>query len=304
MTHDRFSFEGLTAIEQRLVRLADRVDYIVIQDRTDSKKDETLGRFDFNAHSAMPYLGEGPDESEDEDEPFDDWDEEPEDDGTELSRKQIAEAACRWIRDIAQRCCIGERYVRFRIKAWGPKAFRMVDSGQFVCRNHGFDLDLPVDADEPGGPPMPEPDFDKAALRGAAKGIQALGEYYAQWGNIVLGSVGQLQGINNQMSTRLHRQLQESRDQVDTLVASILEYRFQEANAAESRKADERESDTRAALARDAIHQVGEAAKALLTANGLTPEMAEVVHSLGQSPAIIDALRDPAVRALIGPPSR
>jgi len=91
----------------------------------------------------------------------------------------------------------------------------------------------------------------------------------------VLGSIGQLQGINNQMASRLHRQLAESRDQVDQLVASILEHRFQEATTTESRRAAERESDSRASLARDAIAQVGEAAGVLLTAKGLTPEMAE-----------------------------
>ena len=186
MTHDRFSFEGLTAIEQRLVRLADEVDYIVVQDLIGWQKDETLGHFDFNAHGALPYLeDEHDDPSEGDQSPFDDtWDDQPEDDGPAITRKQIAEAACRWIRDIAQRCCIGERYIRFRIKAWGPKAFRMVDSGQFVCHNHSFDLDLPVGADEPVGPPMPEPDFAKAALRSAANGIQAPGEYCARWGNM------------------------------------------------------------------------------------------------------------------------
>ena len=111
----------------------------------------------------------------------------------------------------------------------------------------------------------------------------------------MLGSIGQLQGINNQMASRLHRHLAESRDQVDQLVASILEHRFQEATTTESRRAAERESDSRASLARDAIAQVGEAAGVLLTAKGLTPEMAEVVGTLSQSPTLLETLREPAV---------
>lgn len=305
MTRDRFSFEGLKAIEQRLVRLADEIAYLVIQDRTDPRKDETLGRFDFTAACALPYLEGGPEPDDaDDDTAFDGWeDDEPEESPAgEPTQEQIARAACRWIRDIAARCTVGESYVRFRVKVWGPKGYRMVDSGQFVCRNHDVDLDLPGDDGSPALA-MPEPDFDKAALRGAAKGLQALGDLYTQWGQIVLGSIGQLQGINNQTTTRLHRQLAESRDQVDQLVASILEYRFQEATALESRRADERENDGRTALARDAIHQVGEAARALLTANGLSPEMAEVVGSLSQSPTLLDTLRDPSVRELMKNPA-
>jgi len=37
------------------------------------------------------------------------------------------------------------------------------------------------------------------------RGIKVLGDYCAQWGQIVLGSVGQLQGVNNAMLGRLHR---------------------------------------------------------------------------------------------------
>ena len=83
-----------------------------------------------------------------------------------------------------------------------------------------------------------EPSFEEAASAGASKGIKALGDYYAQWGRIVLGSVGQLQGVNNHMLARLHRQLNESRDQVDQLVGAILENRFNELQAARGRDPD------------------------------------------------------------------
>jgi hypothetical protein len=32
---------------------------------------------------------------------------------------------------------VGEPWRRFRVKVWGPKGLRLVDSGQFVCRNGG-----------------------------------------------------------------------------------------------------------------------------------------------------------------------
>ncbi|MEN0067814.1 MAG: hypothetical protein AAGA48_37140 [Myxococcota bacterium] len=294
MSRDRFSFEGLTAIEHRLVRLADEISYIVVQDRTAPKQDETLGRLDFTAEATLPYCEPSLDR------PEEDWPAAV--DRPEPTSTEIAEAAGRWIRYIATRCTVGDAYRRFRVKAWGPKGNRMVDSGQFVCRNHDADIDLQI-VNHETGVTMPEPDFEHSAERGAAKGIQALGDFYAQWGQIVLGSIGQLQGINNQMSARLHRQLAESRDQVDQLVASILEHRFQQASASASRHAEERDRDTRTELARDAIHQVGEAARVLLGGNAVPPEMTEVVGTLSQSTALVDALRDPAVQALIKDPA-
>ena len=297
MNRDRFSYEGLDAIEQRLVRLCDDIAYIVIQDRTVPRKDETLGRFDFEVADATPYLVT-PSTGDPEDELWLDDDMQSED--GEPSSKQIAEAACRWLRDISERCTVGETYRRFRVKAWGPKAYRMVDSGQFVCRNHDADLDLPH---EESAPTMPEPDFDKAAVRGAARGIQALGEFYAQWGNIVIGGISQLQGINNSMTARLHKQLQESRDQVDQLVGSVLEYRFNDATAAEVHKADAREVDARTTLARNAIEQVGQAARALLTQQAVPGDLTEVIGVMGQSPELLEALRDPDVRSLMQDPA-
>ncbi len=32
---------------------------------------------------------------------------------------------------------MGEPWRRFRVKVWGPKGLRLVDSGQFVCRSRG-----------------------------------------------------------------------------------------------------------------------------------------------------------------------
>ncbi len=150
---------------------------------------------------------------------------------------------------------------------------------------------------------IPAPAFEDVERKGAAKGISALGDYYAQWGRIVLGSVGQLQGVNNQMLGRLHHQLTESRGQVDQLVASILENRFRELEMTEERQADERADGARHALAREALSQLGDAAKAFLTAKGVNPEMADVLGVLGSSPELIGALNDPDVRVLMQDPA-
>ena len=322
MNRESFSFEGLEPLEDRIRRLSRDAAYLVIQDRTIPRKDETLARFDLNEASAFPYVDEDlvtEPPSEDDDEPADPYDEDDdaeivhEDDEPspwaparsrqrpELSWELVLRGACLWVRDVAVRNTVGEEYCRFRVKVYGPKGTRMLDSGQFVCRNHDVDLDLPLLADKEL-PRIPPPTFEQAAMAGGAKGIKALGDYYAQWGQIVLGSVGQLQGVNNAMLNRLHRQLRQARDQVDQLVAAILENRYKELELAEERRAEERAGDARTELAREALGQLGDAAKAFLTARGVSPEMAEVLGVIGSSPDLVNTLNDPDVRALMREP--
>ena len=179
---------------------------------------------------------------------------------------------------------------------------KVLHTGTFIVRNAGFDLE----ATTPSAIEdlrIPQPTFEEVSSRGAAKGVQALGDYYAQWGRIVLGSVGQLQGVNNEMLARLHRQLTESRGQVDQLVASILESKVAELEVAENRSANERQDDARHALAKEALSQLGDAAKAFLTARGINPEMADVLGVLGSSPELMSALQSPDVRTLMQDPS-
>jgi len=118
---------------------------------------------------------------------------------------------------------------------------------------------------------IPKPRFEDAAAEGGAKAMRELGHLYTQCGNIVIGSVDQLQGVNNSMNAQLHRQLRDARDQVGQLVAAILEYRHKQALSSDERDRDEREDDTRAMLARDATNQFGKAARAFLATRGLSP---------------------------------
>ena len=171
---------------------------------------------------------------------------------------QIAEAACRWLRDLAIRHTFAETYRRFRVRICGPKGVHTLDGGSFLCRNHGFRLETDDEREAVAKLAIPTPTFEQAAQEGGAKAMRALGDCYAQWGQIVIGSVGQLQSVNNAMNAQLH----EARGQVDQLVATILEYRHKQAVAEDEREKEERDGDTRAALARDAINQLGEAARA------------------------------------------
>jgi len=197
---------------------------------------------------------------------------------------------------------VGETYRRFRVRIYGPKGSPKIDAGTFLCRNHSWTEQPPAASEVMPDLRIPTPSFDQSAKDSTLKGIKALGDYYAQWGQIVLGSVGQLQGVNNSMLARLHRQLQESRGQVDELVASILEYRHNEVETAERRRLEEHAGDTRSELARDALQQLGTAATAFLAGRSLPPDLLETFGALSTSPELTEALRDPRVREMMKEP--
>jgi len=98
----QFTFEGIDAVAARVRAAAGGAAYLVVQDRTVRGKDVRLGRYD---------LADGGDEA--------------------------ARAAVDWLAELARRNTVGEPWRRFRVKVFGPKGLRLVDSGQFVCRNRG-----------------------------------------------------------------------------------------------------------------------------------------------------------------------
>ena len=337
MGRARFTFEGLDSIERRLRRVGTDASHVMVWDRTERAAEENLGRFDLTPGDALPYLEPGwtPDHIDDavsiddptDDEPVDteladamDRDDEREEavedapttavarrDPRTVTQAQIAEAACRWLRDIAARNTLAEPYRRFRVKIYGPKGLRTLDTGSFVCRNDDHDLDIPVPTQSspltekvrPHDREIPPPSFETVEITSAGRGMRALGDYYAQWGRIVLGSVHQLQGVNNAMVHKLHTQLDASRDQVDELVGAILNLRAAEMELAEKQRSSDKTEDTRAEIAKHALQQLGDAAKAFLAAKGVTPEMADVLGTLGQSPDLMATLSDPDVRILM-----
>jgi hypothetical protein len=321
MQDERYVFEGLDGLGGLLRRKAKDIGYLAIWDRTDRTTEEPLGRFDFTVEDALPYLvrdedlDDAPDDDDDlADEPDDDdGPPDPSDDpaaralrafGRQPGPADFAIAAVRWVRDIAVRNMGGDELRRFRLKVYLPKGVRALDTRSFACRDDDASASkLMVPAVEPMPDlRIPSPSFEHVEVTSTARGMRALGDYYAQWGQIVLGSVGQLQGVNNAMLGRLHVQLQESRGQVDQLVAAILTHRATEAELAEQRRSSDRSEDARTQLAHQALTQVGEAAKAFLASRGVTPELADALGAIGQSPELVATLNDPDVRVLMHDP--
>jgi hypothetical protein len=303
-SRSRFIFEGLEPIEQRFLARAGHGAYIALKDRTDRKHEEGVGRVDLDAAQLAEFLTDTDDDELGfggalaDDEPSEPWYDEDEPKGNEdHSPEQLMRAALRWVRATAIRNTSGDAKRHFRVRLFGPKGYSALDGGHFDC------LDRTVDEqdDEPL-PEIPPPDPRFAQSASMSKGLGALGEFYAQWGRIVLGSVGQIQGVNNNLLEKLHKQLQDARDQNDQLIAAILEARVAEIESKETRAATEHEGDARHALAKEALGQLGAAANTFLASKGMSPEMIDIFGQLGGSPDLIAALKDPKVRALMQDP--
>ena len=308
---DDFTFEGLDHAFARIRQHAHEAGYLVLHDRTDSHNEETLARFDFDSASARPYLSRAA-LDEDEDfmdlgppvaEAYDDPDTEEVDDGEELSPERIADAACIWLRETAAHNTLGEPWRRYRVRIYGPKSYKKLDSVRFIVRS---DFDEEAEAPEGAAPvfrPLPAPDPARAEQLVAVRGMHHLGEAYRQFTNLLLGTVGQLQSMTTSNLNQVNRQLTSSRDQVEHLVDAILSFRTTEAAATRSSEAEARDDAMRATLAKSALEQIGTAAQALLVSNGVPPETKDLLLALKASPELMQALQDPTVRVMMQDPN-
>ena len=273
------NFEGLDPVVDAIRERADQIAYLFLQDRTIPGCDQPVGRFDFSEESL---------EEVDEDIPVLD---------------QICDAAELWLEQTAAELLEGHDQKRFRVRCMAAKGSPIVPSPQSVVR----------DATPPPPPKPPHPghalklpaaDFSDVEHTPLTSSLHALGELYTRFGNLVLGAVGNLQRIHESTTVQLHQQLQDSRAQTDMLVGSILEARAAELTVTAERQAESQQTDARSALARDAIQQIGEAARVLLGQQGLSPETIQLLQLLQTSPSLEATLKDPTVRALMQQPGQ
>lgn len=281
MYEDDFSFEGLEPIEETLIRRADEISYLALKDRTDRRFEDSVGRIDLEPSQLAEFL-------RDDDEPCD---------PAEPESARLMRAGLRWVRVAAIRNSWGQTKRSFRLRAYQAKGTRVLESGTFTCRDNSAELD----EDRPLAIPAPRTVVG-AEQESCVKGMNALGDYYAQWGRIVLGSVGQLQGVNNNMLYAVHRQLRELREQNERLVTSILDSRIQELESRQQALDVAHNVDVRSELAKDALGQLGSAATAFLGAPAADPAGLELLQRLHGSPTLIAAMSEPSVQALMSDP--
>lgn len=246
---------------------------------------------------------------------------------TQLSEEETLQAAFYWLRETAAGVMSPGQTRNFRVRAQGPKGQELVWSFYFTCTyKAGADLpaargphlpavqaELPPPTPVPPRPaPAPEaptlglriptPTFEDGLSDEILLRMRSLGELYARWGQIVLGSVGEMQGVNNAVVNRLHSELTSSREYVDQLLAALLLMRHREADAIVETHVRTQQGDQKTTLVREAIQQIGQAGQMFLLSKGLPPDTVDTLNALGRNPAMLGLLQDPAVQAILRDP--
>ena len=109
MDDDRFEYEGLEDLEERLRTLDEDATYLVLFDRTDRNQEKTVGRFDLDEENCQWMKG-----------PY--------------SFEEALDGACQWLRSRSASNTLGEPVKRYRVRVYGPKGFSTLVCGSFACR--------------------------------------------------------------------------------------------------------------------------------------------------------------------------
>lgn len=293
MSAEAFHFTGLESVRVQMLEKFSDLAYIAVFDRTDRRQEDSLGRFDVDEDAVRIYLAaqraaQRGDEAGSEDLA-----------GVGvLTRRDRIEVAIRWLSQLISDNMADFPVRRFRVRLQGLKGIKPQNTVMVTCANR----EARRSEREAAQLPMVTPRLNEVAATQTVAEAKAVAELYARWAEIVLAMMAQVQRVTGTTIDHLNEQLADSRDQVDQLVAAILERNVSDLRAENTRAQEAKEADTRTALARDALKQLGDATKTFLTAKGLPPEMSDVFQKIGQSPDLMAALNDPKVRDLLNNP--
>lgn len=244
-----------------------------------------------------------------------------------MSDEDLLQSVLYWLRETAAGVTGPGQTRGFRVRAQGPKGQELVHSFYFSCVNASSaeaparGASLPAVQGREAGPPapaaprpapapeaptlglrIPTPSLEDMGSEQLLVWMKALGEFYARWGQIVLGSVGELQGVNNAVVNRLHNELSSSREYVDQLLAALLLMRHREADAIVEHHVRNQQSDQKSTLVREALQQIGQAGQMFMLAKGLPPDTVDTLNAIGRNPAIMGLVQDPAVQSILKDP--
>lgn len=293
MQNDPYDLVGLDNVRKTLTQSLAQTSYLTLWDRASRDAEECIGRFDLDEESVGRHLAERRAAERGEEPPN------PEAPVPRVPRRDVVDAAVRWARESVVANMGEEATHRFRVRFLTHKGQRVQTSVSITCHNTAAAVELV--------PTLPNARLPKVNTEGIRDDMtvneaRVLAELYTHWAHLVLGTTQQLHGVTSHTIGQLQRQLSDSRDQVDQLVASILEGRAESVRTEQAQVSQQRDSDARTTLARDALKQLGEATRAVFTSKGVPPELADVLGSVSQNPELMGALTDPDVRALITDP--
>ena len=289
------TFEGLDPIVDGIVEQAQHLAYITISDRTNYRSEEKIGRLDVTPEELAPWLDRELREAGVPD--FESAD--------GLDPDVLERGIHRWLCQLAMQHAVGTSSSTFRVRAYAIKGHKVLASGCFVVKREDEETTTQLVRPEP--PVMQRSDFftsfEDLEIEGSRAGMRALGGYYAQLGTLMMSTMRQVSTVHREMIDDLHGQVKESRGQLDEVLGALLETRAAASMVKVQEDAEARKAQSHNMLAQQAIHGIGEAAKAFAMAkSGVSPEMAGLAEKMGKSPELMQALMSADVQTLMEQP--
>ena len=279
----RVSFEGLEEVERFLRSNRDELAYVALFERLSRREESRIGRFDLpETNTEEPYAGEDP-----------------------------AEAGIAWLTEQLTTNSRGLRQSIYRVRCYFPKGH---SSATFTVQ---------VNAEDEAEPVI-QPEVEDVVDRLEVIGRQTLADQQTAFvtqmlaqtqafRDLVLGTVGTLEGHNQRRTDQYAEELTAARGQINDLARSISTQRIAHASANADRiaamariEADEQRQQSSQVLAQQAVGQIGQLVSLVAMQKAglnLSPSQQALLGAVQASPELQAALAQPEIQALLQDPA-
>jgi hypothetical protein len=277
------SFEGLEDVEHFLRQRWSELAYVTLLERLSRREERRIGRLDLPAPD--------PEASYAEEDP--------------------AEAAIAWLTEQLRMNSRGMGQSIYRVRCYFPKGH---SSATFTVQVNA------VDDNEPVIQPESEDVVDRLEVAGRQTLAEQQTAFVAQmleqtqaFRDLVLGTVGTLEGHHQRRTDQYAHELTAARGQINDLAKSISSQRIAHATANADRiaavariEAEEQRQQSSQALAQQAVGQIGQLVSLVAMQKAglnLSPSQQALLGAVQSSPELQAALAKPEIQALLADPA-
>jgi hypothetical protein len=298
------AYDALEPIEKRIRQVRADIGYITISEVVDRVKYESLGRIDFTETDLAPYAFESEIPEFEEAGQLGDLGDAALPGDAAL---RLAEAACKWVREMVATNMHGQEEGRFRLFVWRPKGEQILFTARFGCTDTGF---VPGTARELAVIPTAKellPNVTMTTERVAlldslpeGRVWGALGAGHAQLIELSQKTYGHLATLQNTTIHNQNTQILRMAKVIEEMAAEQIKLRVGAVHADDSRRADGEESRVREELGKQFISEIGTFGRVVASAKfGMAPEMVELAEMVNASPELLEAMKNPEVRKML-----
>jgi hypothetical protein len=298
----RFVFHDLETPDRRLQQLREDIGYLVLAEVVDRNHSETVGRIEFSASALAPYLEEPSEEATFEEAGQLDMEAAT----TGSTTEDLARAASRWIRETARMNMGDRKDCKFKVSAWRPKGEQQLLGARFTCEDTEFEESRPEEPVKAANSPFPTPIVAPTVQLPPpdsfpdARHWRALGDGYTHLIHLLQQSYAHLATLQNTTVSNQNVQILRLQKVLEELMGEMLKLRIGIAEATGSVQQESRETRMREELGKQFISEIGTFGRVFASAKlGMSPELVELAELVSASPELLDAMKNPKVRAML-----